>query len=303
MKWICINRTGLIPFIVIDLWIKTNQMKKIIALVVILSSSYYSNFAQDLNIPPPSPPQEIKQTFGLSTIEVSYSRPSVKGRKIFGDLVPFGKVWRTGANNATTIRFGDEVTIGGKKIPAGQYGLLTIPGENSWTFIISHQVDVTNPSNYKEDQDIVRVSSKSETLPIAMENFSILFDHVTNSSCYLELVWDHTAVGIPITTDIDSKIMANINTAMMGDKKPYFQSAIYYLDNGKNLDTALAWFNKASAQEPDAYFIVYHKARCLAKMGKNQDAISTAQHGMELAKKANNNDYVTLNEKLIASLK
>ena len=274
-----------------------------LTLFLVLSSFFYSTFAQDLNIPPPSPPQTIKQTFGLSTIELSYSRPSVKGRKIFGELVPFGKVWRTGANNATTIRFGDEVTIGGKKIPPGQYGLLTIPGESAWTFIISHQVDVTNPSTYKEDQDIVRVSSKSETLPIAMENFSILFDHISDTTCYLEMVWDHTAVGFPITTDIDPRIMANINTAMMGDKKPYFQSAVYYLDKGKNLDSALAWFNKAAAQDPDAYFIVYQKARCLAKMGKNQDAISTAQHGIELARKANNNDYVALNEKLIASLK
>jgi len=278
-------------------------MKKLVSFVLILASFYFHSSAQDLKIPPPSPPQEIKQTFGLSSIEVSYSRPGVKGRKIFGDLVPFGKVWRTGANNATTIRFGDEVTIGGKKIPAGQYGLLTIPGAGEWTFIITHQLDVTNSSAYKEDQDVVRVTAKSETVPISVENFTIFFDHITNTSCELGVIWDHTAAGIPITTDIDSKIMADINTAMSGDKKPYFQSAMYYLDNGKDLNKALDWFNKASMENPDAYYIVYHKARCQAKLGKKQDAIATAQEGILSAKKANNNDYVALNEKLIASLK
>jgi hypothetical protein len=278
-------------------------MNKTFLLVLILGSCYFHSSSQDLKIPAPSPPQQIKQDFGLSSIEVSYSRPGVKGRKIFGDLVPFGKVWRTGANEATTIRFGDEVIIDGKTIPAGQYGLLTIPGATEWTFIISHQLDVTNPSAYKQDQDVVRVTAKSETLPIAMENLSIFFDHLTNSACYLVLVWDHTAVALPIKTDVDTKIMADINTAMSGDKKPYYQAAVYYLDNGKDLSKALDWFNKATEQEPDAYYIVYHKARCQAKMGKKQDAVSTAQHGIELAKKASNNDYVVLNEKLIASLK
>src|ERR1700745_2591110 len=121
-------------------------MKKKLILAVMLSPLFLCyTYSQNLVTPQPSPTAEIKQNFGLSYIELSYSRPGVKGRKIFGDLVPYGKVWRTGANNATTLTFGDDVVIGGTKIPAGKYGLLTIPGENEWTMIISKQTDVTNP--------------------------------------------------------------------------------------------------------------------------------------------------------------
>src|SRR5205809_6731358 len=113
--------------------------------------------SQTIKTPLPSPPQTIKQDFGISSIELSYSRPGVKGRNVFGDLVPFGKVWRTGANNATTISFGDDVMIGATKIPAGKYGLLTIPDKDKWTLIITKQLDVTSPAAYKQDQDVVRV--------------------------------------------------------------------------------------------------------------------------------------------------
>src|SRR5438046_5878334 len=120
----------------------------------------YAAHAQELRTPQPSPTQEVKQNFGLSSIELSYSRPGMKGRKIFGDLVPYGKVWRTGANQATTITFGDDIMFGDKKVPAGKYGLLTIPGENEWTVILTKQLDVTQPAAYKQDQDVARVSVK-----------------------------------------------------------------------------------------------------------------------------------------------
>src|ERR1041384_7018716 len=124
-------------------------MKKILFLAAVAACNF--SFAQSLTTPQPSTTQTIKQNFGLSSIELSYSRPGIKGRKVFGDLVPFGKVWRTGANSATTLTFGDDVTIGGVKIPAGKYGLLTIPDKDNWTIIISKQVDVTNPADYKQE--------------------------------------------------------------------------------------------------------------------------------------------------------
>jgi tetratricopeptide (TPR) repeat protein len=228
----------------------------------------------------------------------------MKGRKIFGDLVPFGKVWRTGANQATTLTFGDAVTIGGTKIPAGKYGLLSIPGEGDWTLIITRQLDVTNPAAYKPDQDVVRWQTKPIPAP-STETFSILFNNVTSSTCDLQLVWEKTMVVLPISTDVDSKVMAQIDNVMGRDTHPYFAAALYYLDNGKDLNKALEWFDKAIAQDPSAggsFFIVYQKARCLAKMGKKADAKSTAQKGIDLAKQANNADYVALNEKLIATL-
>ena len=277
-------------------------MKKIVLPLLIISLFSLNAVSQQVKTPAPSPPQYVKQDFGLSSIELSYSRPGVKGRKIFGDLVPYGKVWRTGANSATTLTFGDDVTIGGTKIPAGKYGLLTIPGASEWTIIITKQLDVTNPSAYKQDQDVVRVTTERQELPFSVENFTILFSNMTSNSCTLQLVWDNTVVNLDIVMDIDSKIMAQIDNAMNKDNKPYFNSAVYYLDNGKDLNRALEWFNKATDANPTAYFMFYQKARCLAKMGKKQEAIAVAKKSMQLAKDAKNDDYVALNEKLISSL-
>jgi len=277
-------------------------MKQLLLLLSIAGYFFQPVTAQSIRTPSPSTPQYVKQDFGLSSIELSYSRPGVKGRKVFGDLVPFEKVWRTGANQATTLTFGDAVTIGGTKIPAGKYGLLSIPGASEWTLIITHQLDVTSPAAYKPDQDIVRIKVTPRQLSFSVETFTILFADVTSSSCNLQILWDNVIVMLPITTDVDTKIMAQINDAMTKDTHPYYTAAFYYLENGKDLNKALEWFDKALAQDPTAIFVAYQKARCQAKMGKKQDAIATAKKGIELAKQANNPDYVALNEKLIASL-
>ena len=280
-------------------------MSKLFVCLVLTACLYQNTHAQSITTPAPSSHQTVKQELGLSSVELTYSRPGIKGRKIFGDLVPYGKVWLTGANQATTLTFGDAVTIGGTRIPAGKYGLLSIPGADEWTLIITRQLDVTNPAAYKSDQDVVRVQAKTVQLPFNMETFSIFFANVTPNSCDLQLLWENTMVVLPITTDIDTKVMAQIDKAMSKDNHPYFEAALYYLDNGKDLNKALEWFDKAIAQDPSAggsFFIVYQKARCLAKMGRKADAKTTAQKGIDLAKQANNADYVALNEKLIASL-
>jgi tetratricopeptide (TPR) repeat protein len=280
-------------------------MSKLFVCLVITAFLYQNTNAQNLTTPAPSSHQTIKQELGLSTVELTYSRPNVKGRKIFGDLVPYGKVWRTGANQATTLTFGDAVTIGGTKIPAGKYGLLSIPGADEWTLIISKQLDVTNPAAYKADQDVVRVQVKPFQLPFPLETFSMLFANVTANSCELQLIWENTVIALPITTDIDTKVMAQIDRVMTRDNRPYFEAGVYYLDNGKDLNKALEWFDKAIAQDPSAggsFFVYYQKARCQAKMGRKADAKTTAQKGIEMAKQANNADYVALNEKLIATL-
>src|SRR5580658_5115562 len=144
-------------------------MQKILLLSAIGCALVFSAATQTLRTPSPSVPQFIRQDFGLSTIELSYSRPGLKGRKVFGDLVPYDKVWRTGANQATTLTFGDTVTIGSVTIAPGIYGLLTIPGADEWTFIITRQTDVTNPAAYKQDQDIVRVHCTPHQLPFSVE--------------------------------------------------------------------------------------------------------------------------------------
>lgn len=259
--------------------------------------------AQPLRTPAPSPGQTIKQDFGLSSIELSYSRPSVKGRKIFGDVRPYGVIWRTGANGATTLSFGDDVTIGGTLVKAGRYGLLTIPDPANWTVIITKQLDVTSPDAYKKENDVVRVSVKPMALEEPVETFTMQFANVKPNSCDLQLLWENTSISLPITTDVDSKVTAQIKSLMQDDSRPYAAAAQYYLDNGKDLNQALIWFNKAADQNPKAFWILYQKASCLAKLGKKDEAKTTALKSIEVAKEAKNEDYVVLNEKLIATLK
>ncbi len=280
------------------------MLKKIIFCFVIATIGF-SAIAQNITTPQPSTTQTIKQTFGLGTIELSYSRPNMKGRKIYGDLVPFGNVWRTGANNATTLTFSDEVMIGGKKIPAGKYGLLTIPNKDNWTIIITKQLDVTSPADYKQESDVVRLDVKPTTFPsgLIFETFTMQFHDVKPSSTELRMVWDKTSIVVPITTDVETKVMAQINNAMTKDNRPYFASAMYYLDNGKDLNQAVTWFDKAIEQNPKAFWVHHQRANALAKLGKKEDAKMAANKSIELAKEAKNDDYVKLNEKLLADLK
>jgi Protein of unknown function (DUF2911)/Tetratricopeptide repeat len=277
-------------------------MKKFVLLSLLSGAMYFSE-AQPLKMPSPSTTQSIKQEFALTSVELSYSRPNMKGRKIFGDLVPYNAVWRTGANSATTISFADEVIIGDKKVPAGKYGLLTMPGASEWTVIITKQLDVTSPAAYKADQDVVRVTAKVDALPFSMETFTITFDNVTATTMDLWIAWEKTAVSVPIKMEVDAKVMAQIDNAMNKDNKPYFQSAMYYMESGKDLAKANMWFDKAIEQNPTAFWIYYNKANCLAKMGKKSEAIATSNKSIELATAAKNDDYIALNKKLQAGLK
>lgn len=260
--------------------------------------------AQPLTTPAPSPTQTIKQNFGLSAIELSYSRPSMKGRKVFGDLVPFGQVWRTGANSATTISFGEEVMIKGTKIPAGKYGILTIPGEKEWTIIISKQTDVTSPDAYKQDQDIVRVNVIPQTMPVIMETFTMSFDFMKSNSCVLSILWDKTWVAFEITTDVDSKVMKSIDNIMNKDNKPYYAAASYYFDNGKDMNLALSWVNKAVEATPNAQPWVHTlKTKILVKLGKNVEAIAAANNAIRIAKETKYPEFVKQNEDILKTLK
>lgn len=278
-------------------------MKRILFLSALALSVAMTADAQALRMPAPSPTQTLRQDFGLSNVELSYSRPGMKGRKIFGDLVPYDKVWRTGANQATTVTFGEDVTIGDKKVAAGKYGLLTIPGKDNWTVIISKQLDVTSPAAYKEDQDVVRVSAKPFTLPFSVETFTISFDNIKPNSMEIGMLWDKTMVSLPIKTDVETKVMAQIDNIMNKDNRPYFNAAMYYMETGKDQAKALAWFDKAIEQNPEAFWVYHQRANLLAKMGRKQDAITSANKSIDLAKKAKNDDYVALNEKLLATLK
>jgi hypothetical protein len=227
----------------------------------------------------------------------------IRGRQIFGNVVPFGKVWRTGANNATTISFGDDVTIGGKLVKAGKYGLLSIPESSEWTLIITQQLDVTNAAAYKPEMDVVRVKVPVTNIPMPIESFTIMLNNVNTTSCELWILWDQSLVMLPITTDIDSKIMAQINNTVVNDNRPYYTAAVYYLENGKDLNLALGWFEKACASNPNQYWVWHNRAKCEVKLGKKDAAKASAGKSLELAKNAKDDAYIRMNEELLKSLK
>lgn len=275
-------------------------MKKNILYFFLLIS--VSAFSQGIKTPAPSPTQTIKQDFALSSIEVNYSRPAVKGRVIFGDIVPYGKMWRTGANGATKITFGEDVKVGGVAVKAGTYALYSIPDKTEWEIILNKGVNNGGLAGYKTEEDVVRFKVKSMSLPMSVESFTIMIGDVAASSASVQILWEKTMVSIPVEADIDSKIMKQIDNAMNVDSRPYFAAASYYFDNNKDLSKALEWVNKAIEAQPSAYWMVHLKAKIQAKSGDKVGAKATALKGIELAKEGKNDDYVALNEKLIKSL-
>jgi hypothetical protein len=276
-------------------------MKKIIIASALLLGSFMMQ-AQQLTMPQPSPTAVVKQNFSTGFIELNYSRPSAKGRKIFGDLVPYGKVWRTGANNATTIEFSTDVTIGGTTLKPGKYGLLTIPGKDEWTVIFSKSTDVTSPSDYKMENDVARVTAKAYPMPVDIESFTMNFANITGNSCALEMMWERSYVAVPITTNTEDRVMKQIDQLMNKDNKPYFGAASYYYETGKDLNIANEWVDKAIANNPDAFWMTMLKARILAKKGDKAGAKLAAQKTIEKATIAKNDDYIKMANDLIATL-
>lgn len=277
-------------------------MKKIV-LVLGIVCLFASANAQQLSTPQPSPTQTLRQNFGLSTIELSYSRPGLKGRKLYADLAPAGKIWRTGANQATTITFGDTVVIAGKKIAPAKYGLITIPDPAEWTIILTKQLDVTSPEAYKEENDVVRVKAKTLTMPMSVETFTMSIDDLKSTSCNVGLLWGNHYVALPVNNTLDVAMMRQIDNIMNKDNKPYYAAAQYYFDNNKDLNTALVWATKAAQDVPTSQPWVHTlKTRILAKLGKKNEAIASAKSGIQIAKDTNNSEYVKQNEDILKSL-
>lgn len=274
-------------------------MKKILFLVAFVLLSMYVQ-AQGIKVPAPSPSQTIKQDFSLSMVEINYSRPTVKGRKIFGDVVPYGNLWRTGANSATKITFDEDVKIAGKALKAGTYQVMSIPALGSWEILFNQGTD--GVFNYHPEQDVLKVNVPSVTLMQAVESFTIHFADVTANKMNLVISWDKSSVQIPIETDIDTKIMSSIDKVMNADSKPYFEAASYYFETNRDLKKALEWSIKASEMNPNAYWVFHLKAKIQAKSGDKAGAKATALKSIDLAKAGKNQDYVTLNQKLIDSL-
>lgn len=284
-----------------------SMMKKnritLLASALLLSLSPLAVSAQQLKVPAPSPSQTVKQAFGLGEVTIDYSRPSVKGRTIFGDVVPYGKIWRTGANAATKLTFTDDVQLEGTPVKAGTYALYTVPGQDSWEVMLYKDLNMGgNVADYKKENELARFRVKPVLTAQQVETFTINMDKVTANSGELQLMWDRLMVPIRVSADIDSRIMKNIDAAM-GDTRPYFQAATYYYDNNKDLNQAMTWVNKAIEQNPKAFYMMHLKAKIQMKQKDYKGAIETAQKSIQLSREAKNDDYVKLNEKLIAEAK
>jgi hypothetical protein len=273
-------------------------------LAILLAGICFKSNAQAPRIPEASPTQTIIQDFGLGKITITYSRPAVKGRIIFGGINPYGQVWRTGANAATTIAFTENVLIEGHSVPAGTYALFSIPEKNEWTIILNKTAKQWGAYSYKEDADLLRFKVKPIYLAEKRESFTIQFADETTHSSNLYLAWDHTAVAIKLNTDDDAKITANIDALMKGDRKPYYFNAIqYYYENNKDMKKALSWALEAQKVEPNGPWYKLWEARIRLKMGDKVAAIKAAQQGIDLAKATNDDEYVRLNQAVIDQAK
>lgn len=285
-------------------FVQITIMKKLLIIGFIAANLLTAAQAQ-VSMPAPSPTQTILQDFGMGKIELTYSRPGIKGRQLFGqnsELVPLGKPWRTGANAATKIRFTDNVTIGGKTLDTGSYVIYTIPNQSQWDVVLSKGNAYPGAEGFKESDDVVRVKAPVATLQDKLETFTMQFANVKSESCELHLMWGNTDVSVPITTNIKDRIRTQLEAALQGDKKPYFQAASFYYDYDKNYPKALENINKATAENPKAYYMFLQKARIQKDMGDKTGAKVTAMKTIELAKEAKNADYENFANQLLKQL-
>jgi hypothetical protein len=257
-----------------------------------------------LEFPAPSPGCTLKQRVGLTDVEINYSRPSAKGRQVFGGVVPYGVVWRTGANASTKISVSTPVKLCGNEIPAGKYALYTIPGEDEWTIIVSKNLDAS-VFNYDQKDDLVRFKVEPHKLAEHVETFTIEMPQIRDDSALMCLVWENTLVPINIELDLTSKLVPQIEAAMAepGERKPYYQAAMFYYDHGLDMQKARKWI-EAIPDDRETYYILHLKAKILAKTGNKEGAIAAAKRSSELAVKAEGpkSGYVKMNQDLVSSL-
>ena len=265
--------------------------------------------APRVEFPAASPTSTLKQRVGLTDIEVVYSRPGVKNRTIFGGIVPYDKVWRTGANASTKISVSTPVKLNGTEVPAGKYAIYTIPDEKEWTVII-HKDTAASIFNYNQTNDLVRFKAVPVKLAEPVETFTIDINDIRDESATINLVWEKTRVPVKLEVDVVSKVVPQIEAAMVSTNKQqagfFFQAATFYFNHGRDLKKALVWVEAGLADNPRiAYELLHLKAEILAKQGDKDGAIAAAKQSSELAIKAEGpgSSFVRMNEDLISSLR
>lgn len=283
-------------------------MKKsllIVALVIL-------TFAVDAQVqtPQPSPAGSVSTTVGLTDVKIDYFRPRVKGRKIFTSdasaLVPYGSIWRTGANNGTKITFSDDVKVEGIAVPKGEYLILTWPGATEWTVSIYKDVNLGGGvDQYDASKDAAKFKVKPEKLTEKVETLTFNIGDISDDSktAKVQLAWENTSVKFTIAVDYDAKVMKSIEASTKVNPNNYFQAAVYYLENGKDLKQAKEWITKAAEANPSAFWVLHQKAKIEKALGDKAAATASANASLKAAKDANNRDYQVMNEELLKSLK
>lgn len=270
-------------------------MKKIVLSIV--TSLSLSLAMGQLKTPNASPKSIVNQTVGLTDIEVIYSRPSVKGRTIFGDLVPYGKIWRTGANAATVIEFSTAITFGNTEVKAGKYALYSIPDANQWKVFLYADYELWGDpgKNYDPIKVVAETIVKPQPISPKIETFSIGFDEIKNNDVQLTLAWDNTLVKIPIKVNTREAVMESIGKTMNGPTaSDYQRAAAYYFEENIDLNKALEWSNKAAELNPTAYWVLKLKSDIEASKKDFKSAIKTAEKALESAQKSGNEGYVKI---------
>lgn len=273
-------------------------MKKIVLFVFLMVLTF--GVEAQIKTPESSPAQKIEQTVGLTQVSLTYSRPSMRGRAIYGNLVPFDKLWRTGANMNSVITFSNDVEIDGTTLSAGSYALYSKPGVSSWE--VYFYTDTNNwslPETWDPSKIAAQVTVPTVPLSVETETFTFSFDDIRNDSAVLGIRWAKTYVGVPIHFYTDKEVMANINRVMNGaNGTDYYLAAVYYFEADKDIQQAKVWIDKAMTMtKQPQYWQLRQKSLIYAKAGDKQGAIAAAKESLALAKKAQNDDYVALNTK------
>ena len=252
-----------------------------------------------VQVPAPSPFSRIEQKVGLTDVTIEYSRPNMRGREIFGDLIPYDETWRTGANSNTKITFSDDISIQGKTVAKGTYAIYTIPQKDFWTVMLYS--DANNwgvPQEWDKSKVVVTAKAEIMEMPMKMETFTIVIDELKADGATLNFMWDQTVAMLEFSVPTEKKAMASIDKIMNGPTaNDYFAAASYYHDSGKDLEKARSWVTKATEMAgDDAYWMLRKKSLIEADLGNTDAAIESAKRSLAAAKKAGNKDYIKMNE-------
>lgn len=257
-----------------------------------------------ITTPQPSPFSKVEQKVGLTDVTLEYSRPSMKGRTIFGDLVPFDAMWRFGANKNTTVTFSDEVSIDGQSVKAGSYAIFAKPSKESWEiYLYSDTNNWGTPRDWDDSKVAAKVTAKVYELPFDVQTFTLDFNNLSNSGATLDVIWEKTYVGVPITVPTDTAVQASIDKTMGGPGAgDYYSAAVYYLQEGKDISKAQKWIDKAVdlTKDQPRFWFLRQQSLIHAKAGNVKGAIEAAKKSLAGAEAAGNADYVKMNKESLA---